>query len=58
LARSKPEEAQRLAKLAQEDIDWRWKFYSHMAEKADGGDSGNGNGPSTSVKQEVKEEVN
>ncbi|MBN1590805.1 MAG: pyruvate:ferredoxin (flavodoxin) oxidoreductase, partial [Pirellulales bacterium] len=52
LARSKPEEAQRLAALAQEDINRRWEFYSQLAEMKH---ESNGNGPSSSVKEEVKE---
>ncbi|HUT14551.1 MAG TPA: pyruvate:ferredoxin (flavodoxin) oxidoreductase [Thermoguttaceae bacterium] len=32
LARSKPEDSERLLKLAQEDIDQRWRFYRHLAE--------------------------
>jgi len=51
LTRSKPEEAQRLANLAQEDIDQRWEFYSHLAEMTHGD---NGNGQPTSEKEEVK----
>ncbi len=51
LARSKPEEAQRLANLAQQDIDRRWEFYSHLAEMTHG--SG-GNGQPAREKEEVK----
>jgi len=60
LKRSKPEEAQRLARLAQEDINWRWEFYSQLAGMkygADAIDGGtNGNGQTTNDKE--KEEVN
>ena len=41
LARSKPEEAERLLGLAREDIAYRWKFYSGLA-MVSRGDSSNG----------------
>lgn len=31
LARSKPEESNRLLELGQDDIDARWKFYEELA---------------------------
>jgi len=33
LAKSNPEEAQRLLKLAQEDVASRWKLYEHMSHQ-------------------------
>jgi pyruvate-ferredoxin/flavodoxin oxidoreductase len=33
LAKSNPEEAQRLLKLAQEDVSSHWKLYEHMAHQ-------------------------
>ena len=33
LAKSNPEEAQRLLKLAQEDVTSRWKLYEHMSHQ-------------------------
>ena len=35
LAKSNPEEAQRLLELAQEDVTQRWKLYEHMAADAE-----------------------
>ncbi len=40
LARSKPEQSERLLKLGQEDIDVRWHLYSHMAAMQPGGNGG------------------
>jgi len=54
LERSKPEEAHRLALLAQEDINYRWAFYSHMAEKTRGP---NGNDQAANARDEIKEKV-
>jgi pyruvate-ferredoxin/flavodoxin oxidoreductase len=34
LAKSNPEEAQRLYKLAQEDVASKWKLYEHMSQQA------------------------
>ena len=34
LAKSNPEEAQRLYKLAQEDVSAKWKLYEHMSHQA------------------------
>ena len=34
LAKSNPEEAQRLYKLAQEDVAAKWKLYEHMSQQA------------------------
>jgi len=39
LTKSKPEEAKRLFELAQGDVDKRWQFYAHLAER-----KSNGNG--------------
>ena len=36
LAKSNPEEAKRLAKLAQEDVNERWKMYEHLAKEENG----------------------
>ncbi|MBN2217092.1 MAG: pyruvate:ferredoxin (flavodoxin) oxidoreductase [Pirellulales bacterium] len=55
LERSKPEEANRLEKLAQGDIDWRWEFYSQLASMRYGKNS---NGQPADVQEEAKEEVN
>jgi pyruvate-ferredoxin/flavodoxin oxidoreductase len=33
LTKSSPEEAKRLYKLAQEDVDTRWKMYEYMAAR-------------------------
>jgi pyruvate-ferredoxin/flavodoxin oxidoreductase len=36
LEKSQPERARELAKLAQKDVDSRWKLYEHMAQPYDG----------------------
>jgi len=60
LARSNPEESQRLLALAQQDITARWQFYEHLAAMgrsaadAQGDGSGNGNGD---VKAEAAKEA-
>ncbi len=38
LARSKPEQSERLLKLAQEDVDTRWRLYEHLAQETNGGE--------------------
>jgi pyruvate-ferredoxin/flavodoxin oxidoreductase len=43
LARSKPEESERLMKLAEKDITARWQFYEQLAQLTRAGDNG-GNG--------------
>jgi hypothetical protein len=34
LAKSNPEEAQKLYKLAQEDVAAKWRLYEHMSHQA------------------------
>jgi pyruvate-ferredoxin/flavodoxin oxidoreductase len=57
LARSKPEHAERLMALAQEDIDQRWQFYEQLAQltRTAGGPAGDdGNGAtSAAARKEV-----
>jgi hypothetical protein len=38
LARSKPEQSERLLELAQEDVDTRWRLYEHLAQETNGGE--------------------
>jgi pyruvate-ferredoxin/flavodoxin oxidoreductase len=44
LARSKPEEHERLMQLSEEDILARWNFYEQLAQIRRGAGNGNGNG--------------
>jgi len=55
LARSKPEESERLIALGQNDVDVRWRTYQNLAEvtKNAGASSGDGNGADKSAGKEV-----
>lgn len=49
LTRSQPEEAKRLMKLAQNDVNTRWAMYEYLAKRSLGGESnGNNHGASPS----------
>ncbi len=50
LARSKPEQSERLLSQGQEDINARWAFYEQMAAAKKAAEKGNGNGAETAGK--------
>ena len=58
LARSNPDECERLLALGQQDVSRRWELYEHMAAMrrnvASGEDGGNGNGSGGATGEEVK----
>jgi len=55
LARSKPEQSQRLLKLGQEDIDNRWQFYEQLVGTTrEVPESGSGSGEAATAGKEVQ----
>jgi pyruvate-ferredoxin/flavodoxin oxidoreductase len=61
LTKSKPEEAKRLLKAAQQDVDTRWKFYQYLAsrplEETNGHNGHNGHSHGHSHVHEVVEKL-